>query len=291
MLEKLIRAIWFLIAAAFAPAGIGLKSVALALFVANPSWATTLCTIIVLIFVSVLLVTSAIFAGEEALRALNIYMCKRKENSWVRTSPFSVDELCDVYELQHLKWNFTREVFDKQLHLITYEGNVTLDCTCYFNIAGSTFILTPNATTDFRALPPQQRFVIYHELGHASLAGGELWTGGKTEIGTILLALTLAVAAVSHWPWWAFIFGIGGGIGLLGMGSSQFRNEKAETFADRYALKMLARDDVEQALKVARQLKARWSTVGRWQKAEHLRIGGRWNWSREFEILLAKYAH
>jgi hypothetical protein len=130
-------------------------------------------------------------AGENALTALDAYISERKASDWVRTAPFTLEELRETYGFQHLSLKFTREAFDRQLYMVSYAGNWSMDCRCYFNIAGGSFILTPNAAGDFRDLPAAQKFVIYHELGHVSLAGGEIWTRGRTEIVATLLALSL----------------------------------------------------------------------------------------------------
>jgi hypothetical protein len=45
---------------------------------------------------------------------------------------------------------------------------------------------------------------------------------------------------------------------LLLQGYDTFRDEMAETFADRYALKILAFENIEQAFTIARQLSATW---------------------------------
>ena len=163
----------FFTAALCEPAGIGLKSVTLALFVVNPSWTTALCYFAAFTFISTLLVTSAIHVGERALAALDLYIREHGTCDWVRTAHFTLDELREIYGFQHLTLKITREVLDRQLYMVSYEGNWSMDCRCYFNIAGSTFILAANAGAAFQDLPAAQKFAIYHELGHASFAGGE----------------------------------------------------------------------------------------------------------------------
>lgn len=146
--------------------------------------------------------------------------------------------------------------------MVSYTENRSLDCRCYFNIAGSSFILTLNTGTGVNNLPLGQKFIIYHELGHASFAGGEVWTRGRSEVVMLILAVVLAGISVSHWPWWALVFAVGGLLlWLIPTGSNLFRDEMAESFADRYSLRIIIqRDkDLDGALAIARKLSATWN--------------------------------
>jgi len=256
-----LRILRGLVSPIFEPAGLGLKAIALALFAAHPSWTGALFVLIVVTSISISLVARTIYSGEIALRSLYSYIGERETRDWIRTTPFTSDELRRIYGFQHLELNFALRSPSRQLYMVTYTGNTSLDCRCYFNIAGSSFILTPNANVNFHQLPLAQKFVVFHEIGHASFAGGEIWTKGQLEVIAIVLAIGFAATTTTHWPWWAMLFGGLGGAILLLRGSDQFRNEMAETFADRYALREIEQEDPKHALSIAEQL------TGMWQQA------------------------
>lgn len=271
-----LRLIHGLLRLLFEPAGLGLKAIALATFAAHPSWTAALFVLIVVISISIFLVTSIIYSGEIALLSLCSYIGKRETRDWICTAPFTGDELLRVYGFQHLNLNIAPGWPSRQLYMVTYAGNTSLDCRCYFSVGGSSFILTPNADADFHQLPPAQKFVIYHEIGHASFAGGELWTKGWPEVIAIALAIGSAAVITARWPWWAILFvGLGGAMLLL-QGREQFRNEMAETFADRYALREIEQNDPRQALAIAEQL------TGMWERA--LKEGSRLPRRRVLEL-------
>jgi hypothetical protein len=245
----------------FEPAGIGLKIVALALFVALPSWSAALLVFFVVRSLSVLMVTLAIVQSEKALVALIAYITQRTSKDWIRSTPFTTDDLYTLFGFQHFTLPNMARLSQRQLYMVSWIENRSLDCRCYFNIAGSSFILTLNTGTGVDDLPLGQRFMIYHELGHASLAGGELWNRGRFEVVMLILAIALAGISVARWPWWALVFAIGGGLLLIPTGSSLFGDEMAESFADRYSLRTIfQRDkDLEGALGIAKKLSAIWS--------------------------------
>jgi hypothetical protein len=134
------------------------------------------------------------------------------------------------------------------------------------NSFGSPIIFLPeDYTGDFDTLHPSKRWILYHELGHASFAGADHWASlfsRPVTLGSALLTATL-LPSISLWWFTAFILIA---IPHIVMSSNRaLRKTLSEALADRVATRWLSEENIDVALQHARMKIHEWSAAETWE--------------------------
>ena len=121
---------------------------------------------------------------------------------------------------------------------------------CAFNMFGTSYLIIPFECTKLEDLQLGQKFMVLHELGHASFGGGEIWIGSK---GTLFGAIITAAFGiyVADFGWYGAAALVVLALNTLVTTRKVVIESEAEAFADRYALMQLAREDIDKAIAFA----------------------------------------
>ncbi|MEM9635596.1 MAG: hypothetical protein AAGA50_30010, partial [Pseudomonadota bacterium] len=194
--------------------------------------------------------------GVRSMRALAKRMQTHTPTPWIKVKPYSRDELITKFGLIQYSAPHNR-TWD--LFLIKKEGSAELNHYCYINTLSNVYIESVNADMEVKNLPAAQRFMIYHEIAHASFLGSEYWIALRAEVFFVPITLFFLLLFVAHDAsvfLFAPVFMLA--IAMLSQATRRYRNITSEQVADRLALRWIYQEDQKTAVRIGKIKVRRW---------------------------------
>jgi hypothetical protein len=252
-----MRYVWAPFGFILEPSFIEIKFVLLAYFASHPNWVSALTLIAGILFCLAAANIIAYYEGTKSLWSLSHILREAPVGTFAAVELVPAAELAKEYGFSHQAFKIgplAQEAGD--LIVINDVTRKTWICVCAFNMFGPSYLLLPSGGVPLNDLPLVQRFLALHELGHGSLAGGEIWIRPKMAIVSACVSALFAIS-VAHVTWLGWITLCLMGLIALVYARKVNVESEAEGFADRYALTGIARVSVKASIELAEDLSQR----------------------------------
>jgi hypothetical protein len=198
----------------------------------------------------------AYYEGTKALRSVHWIVRELPPGCLQVVEVISAERLASEFGYEHQAFRFLPFAKDAGNMTVLYDGSGRFwDYQCAFNMFGNSYMFSPSEAK-LEEMPLYQKYVVLHEIGHGSMAGGGIWTRAKSiaASGVIACAFALITTELTLFGTLAVAFTL-----LVAYVSSvkAIVESEAEVFADSFAIRHIAKGSTKSAVTLVRKLRER----------------------------------
>jgi hypothetical protein len=233
------------------PAGFLLKCCAIAVLASTLSKEGAFFAFVtVLLFIPTAYISYLHRISSNALQELDEKLAADKGGRWRRAQAVSNGTLKTFFNFLQVDMPHRRP--GAALFFLHREPSAGLTYRCYFNTQGASFVETPGPVEELSTIAPHKRFLVLHEIAHASFAGHETWAHHRFDAALTVIGAAVFLVLCRNFGWpHAAIVALALIVAIV-YARNDSKQELSETMADYMAIRFIERSSWDDAKDVAR---------------------------------------